>query len=111
MRCNLSVSSPAYIAYYFKSPEGQQRLLANTSSSGVPSIARPVTYLRSIRLLVPPRKVLDAFERLVRPLHLYHRGTMDQAGTLAALRDTLLPKLLSGEIRVRHAEEVVEAHV
>jgi type I restriction enzyme S subunit len=30
--------------------------------------------------------------------------------TLAALRDTLLPKLLSGEIRIRDAEKAVEAH-
>lgn len=31
--------------------------------------------------------------------------------TLAALRDTLLPKLLSGEIRVKDAEHSVAAHV
>lgn len=31
-----------------------------------------------------------------------------QNETLAALRDTLLPKLMSGEIRVRDAEKVVE---
>jgi len=31
-----------------------------------------------------------------------------EENTLAALRDTLLPKLISGEIRVRDAEELVK---
>jgi len=62
MRCDLKQVSPSFIAHYFKTEEGQHKLLANTSSSGVPSIARPVTYLRSIQLSVPPRHILDAFE-------------------------------------------------
>jgi len=32
----------------------------------------------------------------------------EESRTLAALRDTLLPKLLSGEVRVPEAEEAVE---
>jgi type I restriction enzyme S subunit len=32
----------------------------------------------------------------------------EQIATLAALRDTLLPKLLSGEIRIPEAEQTVE---
>ena len=39
---------------YFKSPEGQYQLLANTSQVGVPSIAQPVTYLRTIEIPLPP---------------------------------------------------------
>ena len=39
---------------YFRSPEGRHQLLANTSQVGVPSIARPVTYLRSILIPLPP---------------------------------------------------------
>ena len=45
MRCNRALVSPFYITSYFKTPEGQHRLLANTSSTGVPSISQPVTYL------------------------------------------------------------------
>ena len=100
MRCDLSKVTPSFIALYFRSPEGQHRLLANTSSSGVPSIARPVTYLRSIRLTVPSKPVLDAFESLVRPILLQFRRNEEESRTLASLRDALLPKLLSGELRV-----------
>jgi type I restriction enzyme S subunit len=32
----------------------------------------------------------------------------DESRTLAAVRDTLLPKLISGEVRVKGAERIVE---
>jgi type I restriction enzyme S subunit len=70
----------------------------------VPSIARPVTYLRSIQIPVPSKFVLDAFERLVSPLLLRFSQNLDLDHTLAALRDTLLPRLISGELRVKDAE-------
>ncbi len=106
MRCDLSQVNPTFIALYFNSPEGRHLLLANTSSSGVPSIARPVTYLRSIQIPVPSKSVLDAFERLVRPLLHQYSQNLDVNRTLAALHDTLLPKLISGDLRVKDAERV-----
>jgi len=54
MRCDRSKVIPEFITYFFKTPEGQYRLLANTSSSGVPSIAQPVSYLKTIDVPVPP---------------------------------------------------------
>jgi len=53
MRCDRSKVIPEFIAYFFMSPEGQHKLLANTSSSGVPSIAQPVSYLKTIDVPVP----------------------------------------------------------
>ena len=54
MRCDRSKVIPEYVALYFKSPEGRHKLLANSSQVGVPMIARPVTYLRSIEIPIPP---------------------------------------------------------
>src|SRR5690625_4078662 len=54
LRCNLSKAIPAFIAYFFKSHEGQYKLLANASQTGVPSIARPSSYLKTIELTLPP---------------------------------------------------------
>ena len=107
MRCDLSQVSPTFIALYFNSPEGRHLLLANASSSGVPSIARPVTYLRSIQIPVPSKSVLDAFERLVSPLlHLYSQNLIVNRN-LAALRDTLLPRLISGELRIKDTDRII----
>jgi type I restriction enzyme, S subunit len=111
MRCDLSQVSPTFIAFYFTSSEGRHRLLANTSSSGVPSIARPVTYLRTIPLTIPTRPVLDAFEALASPVLLKFLKNVQINVTLAALRDALLPELISGELRVKDAERLTGREV
>lgn len=62
LRCNRNVVLPEYIMYYFKTREGQHKLLANASQTGVPSIAQPVTYLKSIEISLPP---IDEQARIV----------------------------------------------
>jgi type I restriction enzyme, S subunit len=101
MRCNRALVSPFYITSYFKTPEGQHRLLANTSSTGVPSISQPVTYLRQLKMVVPPSALLKVFDTTVGQIHLKMADNDHQSRTLATLRDTLLPKLLSGELSLR----------
>ena len=54
MRCDRSKVIPEFVALYFKSREGQHQLLANAAQVGVPSIAQPVTYLRTIGIPLPP---------------------------------------------------------
>jgi len=58
--------------------------------------------------VLPPPEVVDAFTNLVRPIYRLFDSNESQEVTLAAIRDTLLPKLLSGEIRVKDAEKFVE---
>ena len=54
MRCDSSKAIPEFVALYFTSAEGQHQLLANASQVGVPSIAQPVTYLRTLEIPLPP---------------------------------------------------------
>lgn len=56
--------------------------------------------LRSIQVVVPPQHELDAFNELIRPLFDQIRQNQDQNKALTSLRDSLLPKLMSGEIDV-----------
>lgn len=104
MRCNRALVSPFYITSYFKTPEGQHRLLANTSSTGVPSISQPVTYLRQLKMIVPPRALLKVFDKTVSEIHLKMADNDHQARILATLRDTLLPKLLRGELTANNCD-------
>ncbi len=53
--------------------------------------------------------ICRAFGRMVRPLFEKLRSNADENTTLASLRDTLLPKLITGELRVNAAEKIVEA--
>ena len=54
MRCDRAKAIHEFLAIYFTSPAGQHQLLANASQVGVPSIAQPVTYLRTIEIPLPP---------------------------------------------------------
>ncbi len=51
--------------------------------------------------------LVDAFEKLVEPCLLQMQNALVESRTLAALRDTLLPKLISGELRVSKEDNVL----
>jgi type I restriction enzyme, S subunit len=57
---------------------------------------------------VPSNALTEIFARYVSPLLKARFNNEEQSRTLAALRDALLPKLLSGAIRVREADREVE---
>lgn len=51
-------------------------------------------------LSVPPDSAIAAYSDLVRPIYSRVQANLAESGTLSQLRDTLLPRLLSGELRV-----------
>jgi len=55
--------------------------------------------LKSLPFMLPDVPVCGVFDSLIEPIYRQLRVASDQSRTLAATRDTLLPKLLSGEIR------------
>ncbi|PKQ29704.1 MAG: hypothetical protein CVT60_04025 [Actinobacteria bacterium HGW-Actinobacteria-10] len=60
VRCNQDILLPEFLTYYLHSPEGHHALMANAVQTGVPSIAQPVTYVRSIEVPLPPLSVQRA---------------------------------------------------
>ena len=54
----------------------------------------------------PGEEVLTAFCSIAEPMLVRARTNENMA--LTALRDTLLPRLMSGELRIREAEKQVE---
>jgi len=65
--------------------------------------------LKSHRAVIPNADVAGTYSRSVSSLDEQQGALSKQAHTLAALRDALLPKLISGELRVRDAERMVDA--
>jgi type I restriction enzyme S subunit len=59
--------------------------------------------------VIPPLGLIAAFERMAGPLDDQIHALEQQSRTLATLRDTLLPKLLSGELRVPEAMQKIAA--
>jgi type I restriction enzyme S subunit len=62
--------------------------------------------LASLRFIVPPREVLAAFDESILPLRNRSEANAVLSQTLATLRDTLLPRLISGQLRLPLAETV-----
>jgi type I restriction enzyme S subunit len=58
-------------------------------------------------LVLPDSPVLRAFQRQVGVLRSRVVASIRESATLADLRDLLLPKLISGELRVPDAEKIV----
>ena len=64
---------------------------------------------RPIRVVLPRKELMSAFTAKVTPLYAQIHANLHQSHTLATLRDTLLPKLLSGELSVAGIESKLEA--
>lgn len=63
---------------------------------------------RPLPLIVPEAPLLTAFDELVRPIFNRIISNQKESQTLAQTRDLLLPKLMSGEIRLKEAERILE---
>ena len=56
--------------------------------------------LKKVPAIIPSKEALDAFDEIIQPVFTQIRNLRDENANLAILRDTLLPKLMSGELDV-----------
>jgi type I restriction enzyme S subunit len=87
---------------YFATRQVVSLLQQRTHGSVFDTITRDT--LATVDVIVPPAAFIEAFENCVLPIMGRLRHGLVESRTLAQLRDTLLPKLISGELRVREAE-------
>jgi type I restriction enzyme S subunit len=86
-------------------------LLKNTPIKGIvtgavqPKINQ--ANLKSLNIILPPEDVRSSFSNLLPPLFSQIRHNADEVQYLISLRDTLLPKLMSGELSVEEVESQV----
>ena len=64
---------------------------------------------RPIPVVVPSNPVIKAYEHIVLPLYERIVANEKESSSLAKARDLLLPKLISGEIRITDAQQAVES--
>jgi type I restriction enzyme S subunit len=74
------------------------RLIASNKATTMGHIQRH--HLNDAKLAMPPKEMIEAATPVIEPLYSQIHLNMKENRTLAALRDSLLPKLLSGEVRV-----------
>ena len=72
------------------------------AGSAVPTLNR--NHVHDLSIEIPPIKLIHEFDKLIKPFFKKLNSNQTQINHLTTLRDTLLPKLMSGEIRVNLAE-------
>ena len=83
------------------------RLKAITHGSVFDTITRET--FTSVSFVRPLSKNIDRFESQVVPLFKRIQSNLYNISTLKAIRDHLLPRLISGKLRVEEVSEIVEA--
>ena len=73
-------------------------LASMNAGSAVPSMTTDI--LNAMEVVIPSASALEEFESLIAPMYEAMKANDVQSQTLSKMRDTLLPKLMSGEIDV-----------
>jgi type I restriction enzyme S subunit len=98
---------PNYYAYFW-SKENLDTIISHANGSTFLEISKG--NFRKIEALLPDSRILRAFPALVASMFQQIANATRQSRTLAAIRDTLLPKLISGEIRAHDSGTSAGAH-
>lgn len=86
-----------YLYQYIKNNE---ELLKNMGRGGTTTLNVNTRSFSNIRLLIPSEIALEQFHRVVEGLFKKIELNLHESRTLSLLRDTLLPRLMSGELEV-----------
>lgn len=95
----MRVPNAAKFVYHFVSSKD---LASMNAGSAVPSMTTDI--LNAMELPIPDEASLASFEELVSPMYRAMQGNRIQSEKVAALRDALLPRLMSGEIDVSNMQ-------
>ncbi|MFF9330883.1 restriction endonuclease subunit S [Streptomyces albogriseolus] len=102
VECKSGRASLEYLYFALKSL-GLEHM---NSDSAVPGLNRDRAQSQLLR--IPGADAMRNFTTEVRDIFRLQRTREEENRTLAALRDTLLPQLMSGRLRVKDAEKIVE---
>ena len=86
----------AFIYCYLKAatPDIENKATGSTFKEASGSL------MKSLQLVVAPKDIMNSFEKSLKPIFDEQECIEDESRRLATLRDTLLPKLMSGELKV-----------
>jgi len=90
-----------FLAYSIQLMQSYFEAMAS-GSTGQAELSREL--ISRTKLLVPTEGFLKAFAEMVRPIRRQRRTLLDQTEKLAQMRDQLLPRLISGKLRVDHLD-------
>jgi len=98
LRANKNVVSPTYLYYWMHTLQAKTDLAGRATGTTVLGIRQ--SELRKVRVLSPALPISNSFHNSVNNLLSLMTENEKTIDTLTALRDSLLPKLLSGELDI-----------
>ena len=104
LAANRAISSDYFLFFDLERRYEEFRRISDSSSSRGSLTTK---LLGSLFIALPPLKLILEFDLIVGHLVSRIRAGLHESRTLAALRDTLLPKLISGELRIMDAERII----
>jgi type I restriction enzyme S subunit len=97
---------PEFVESYIKSRPNYYYGVLGASSREGQSLSK--SNFNSTSMLIPGKEVQEEFQKYRETIAARKLFNSSQSDTLTNLRDTLLPKLISGELRIPDAEKLVE---
>ena len=110
LRPNLEMISLEYLISFLSSPLGYESMTTVSTGSVQVNLAKRAI-IEKIRIPIPSLSVLNLFSETLRSFLSGVEANEIQIEALTKLRDTLLPKLISGKLRIPQAEKMVEEAV
>lgn len=81
-------------------------LARNKQTTGLGHVT--VADLKRLHVVIPPEAVIEKFNDFAEPIHQKIFENEQQAQTLTQIRDTLLPRLISGQLRLAEVETSID---
>ncbi len=88
-----------YLYFLLMDPLVREQIIGCTNGTTVNMLS--VDGLQTPKFKLPPKELIDKFEQFAAPIFEKLELLYEECRTLASLRDTLLPKLMRGEVRVK----------
>lgn len=95
-----------FLAYLLNS--GPMQEVVSGYANGTTVNMLPPDALELPEFVKPPRELVDRFTTVVQSIVVRQEEFVSESESLAELRDILLPRLISGELRAPGAEQIVE---
>jgi type I restriction enzyme S subunit len=106
--CRSTMLSKAFYLYFvLVSPEGQSKI-ESLKTGGTNMTMFNISSLRNYKIILPQEDILNNFFLMVEPIFKQKQVLIEKNRNLTITRDTLLPKLISGEINVAEMDIAIQ---
>lgn len=93
-------SCPLYRHYIGRNLLSRQLEIENMAVGSTGQTELPRDRVKAMQIIIPSRDAMDKFNAIIEPMAILMYSNIMESRRLATLRDTLLPKLMSGELKV-----------